>query len=206
MIELDIIKEIVENIANARQTSDWKTILNHAVFEKRQKSEKKYPGIAQLFSREDIEAIRDGLDLQNPNTPLEKLFYAALWKNGDLSKLSHLIDGVKNAPNNSKAVTFYHFGKFLVEPKENPIIDQHVIRAYKLVREHGRIDQKLINEISKSGLLTIRDSENYKNYMTWVKDRHITCPQEDKVELFQNIDDVMFALGRMIKSRSTTKT
>lgn len=201
MIELNIIKEIAGEIVDARQTSDWMVILNYAALAKFKKSDKQYPPIASLFNSEDIDAIRNGLDLQTPVTPLEKLFYAALWKNGDLRKLLHIVNGIKGEPSNAQAVTFHHFGKFLAQPEENPIIDQHVIRAYKLVTTKDPIDDALLKVIGKSGLLSPKDSDTCNNYIAWVKHQHVTCPHENRIRLFEVVDDVMFAFGRMIRSK-----
>jgi len=201
MIELNIIKEIAGKIIDARQTSDWITIKNDEALTGFQKDEEKYPSITSLFRREEIDAICCGINIHNPVTPLEKLFYATLWKNGDLSKISHIINGIKDESNISATVTFYHFGKFLAEPEENPIIDQHVIRAYKLLTTKDTIDAVLLKVISKSGLLSTKDSDICKNYIDWVKCQHEVCPHEDRGHLFQIIDDVMFAFGKMIRSK-----
>ena len=204
MIELNIIKEIAGKIIDARQTSDWITIKNDEALTGFQKDEEKYPSITSLFRREEIDAICCGINIHNPVTPLEKLFYATLWKNGDLSKISHIINGIKDESNISATVTFYHFGKFLAEPEENPIIDQHVIRAYKLVTTKDQIDDVVLKVIGKSGLLSPKDSDTCNNYIAWVKHQHVTCPHENRIRLFEVVDDVMFAFGRMI--RYTLKT
>lgn len=202
MTELSIIKDISIKIVAARRTNDWIAIKNHVALAKFKKSDKQYPPISSLFKPDDIEAIRGGIDIYNPVTPLEKFFYSALWKNGDLPKLPHLVNGIKGEPNNAQAVTFYHFGKFLAQPEENPIIDQHVIRAYKLVTTKDPIDDALLKVIGKSGLLSPKDSDTCNKYITWVKHQHEACPHENRIRLFQIVDDVMFAFGRMIRNSS----
>lgn len=202
MIELNIIKEIAGKIVDAWQTRDWIAIRNHEALAKFKKSDKQYPPISSLFKPDDLEAIRGGIDIFNPVTPLEKLFYAVLWKNGDLLKLPHLVNGIIDEPNNTQAITFHRFGKFLAQPEENPIIDQHVIRAYKLVTTKDPIDDVLLKVIGKSGLLSSKDSDTCNNYIAWVKDQHEACPHEDRIHLFQVVDDVMFAFGRMIRYTS----
>ena len=66
--------------------------------------------------------------------PISKLLYAVAWKNGDLKKVRHVINGIldteKNEDSQEDALVFYQFGKYLTKKLGEPIIDQHVIRAF----------------------------------------------------------------------------
>jgi hypothetical protein len=87
-------------------------------------------------------------------TPLEKLFFSVLWKNNQVTRFKHLIEGIKdelecsenknytpkeeigdNIPSTDNDdfesnFVFKQFGKFLVKPASLPIVDQHVLRAF----------------------------------------------------------------------------
>lgn len=82
-------------------------------------------------------------------TSLEKLFFTLIWKNGLLNRFSSIIDGIKD-PNNTtnksdddgseteylepnNGIVFTQFGRYLSNKKQ-PIIDQHVLRYYYLIK------------------------------------------------------------------------
>jgi hypothetical protein len=55
------------------------------------------------------------------------------WKNNDLKKLKHIIEGIKDENEYKKTgIVFYQFGKHLRNIGE-PIIDQHVLRAFQFI-------------------------------------------------------------------------
>ena len=113
-------------------------------------------------------------------TALEKLLYSVLWKNGDVKKLKHIICGIYGIE--TSATVFNQFGKFL-ENKDEPIIDQHVIRAFILYKTGS-----IIKDIKAEHY-----SEYLEPYVDWL----------NKNDLFKNnknkIDDIMFCLGKKIK-------
>lgn len=69
--------------------------------------------------------------------PLTKLLYATAWKNGDLPKIKHIIKGIlkeEDESNEEKAIVFHQFGRYLTKTPGQPIIDQHVIRAFGIFK------------------------------------------------------------------------
>ena len=68
--------------------------------------------------------------------PLSKLLYSLAWKNGDLKKIKHIAKGIsefeKDIKDQADAFVFYQFGKYLTKTEGQPIIDQHVIRAFSV--------------------------------------------------------------------------
>ena len=81
-----------------------------------------------------------------------KLLYSIIWKNGDLLKVKHIIQGIleseiENVDNNDKefvekqdSLVFYQFGKYLTKKNNEPIIDQHVVRAFAVSRNGRKIN------------------------------------------------------------------
>lgn len=202
MTHLSTLNDIINKINHAQGIKQWEDILG-TLTPKFIKEKDRYPPISKLFKDVDLNEIPNTIDQTSLKTPTEKLLYAALWKNGDILKISHIINGLKGKEDTqATAMTFHHFGKFLANPEENPIIDQHVIRAYIAVAFEGPLDDSSLQKISKRGLLNSKtDTETAKAYINWVKAQHAKSPDDDRLELFNAIDDVMFAFGRMLKAQ-----
>lgn len=119
-------------------------------------------------------------------TPLERLMYAILWKNGDLKKVSRIIDGIKAEPTSSlpeQSFVFHQFGRFL-NSKSEPLIDQHVMRVYKIYKSNADIAECLEKELT---------AEDAQKYIEWVKETEKNNPV-----LKNDIDEILFALGRKV--------
>ena len=133
MTETSNVNEIIRAIVDAQNRDDWNSI-KKLIDSKFHKDPVKYKSISGLFTHEDIAQLPLTIEQKDLKTPTEKLLYAALWKNGDLLKITHIIRGIQGDDTaESSAMTFYYFGKFLANPAKSPIIDQHVIRAYKAI-------------------------------------------------------------------------
>ncbi len=164
---LNIIKKVFNSINN----NDWNELQNfynelieNPLFKKNAIPLK---DIDFTINKEDLQSIKtfiqnnfssnDGsYKKQNGEdwTPLEKLFFSVLWKNNQVTRFKHLIDGIKNELERSEKMNntpneyngdnipgadndyfesnfvFKQFGRFLVNPNCIPIVDQHVLRAF----------------------------------------------------------------------------
>lgn len=134
-------------------------------------------------------------------SPLEKILYSILWKQGDLGKERHIISGILNSSQTDDGLVFYYFGRHLQNNKENPIVDQHVIRAFR-IKECCNIE-KIDYIRSKDYGISKKDSKAKKNvienYLTWhklIRSKHNINEQED---LTYNLDLLFFALGKYLK-------
>ena len=130
-------------------------------------------------------------------TPLEKLFFAQLWKEGKLRSSGRSVEGVEQGvkQNNHKvsdAIVYHFFGRHLVDPVANPIIDQHSYRAYKLI-ENQHADIVQIRKIEK-----VPSKEEANAYCEWfcaiLKAEKIVTYQDTRI-----IDSYLFALGKYAK-------
>src|SRR5690606_29847688 len=64
--------------------------------------------------------------------PAHRLLLAAAWKNGMLGKLHHIVAGINGTElKDTIALVFTQFGRHLKDPANEPIIDKHVLRAYR---------------------------------------------------------------------------
>ena len=150
--------------------------------------EKKYPKIDFTITKDELNGIEfdhEGnliLSSLKITSPLEKLFYAVLWKNGDLPKLKHVVKGIKGIDPENERIVFHQFGRHLSNTDE-PIIDQHVLRA---VREYIQLEKET-------------DSEILNEYKKWRN--KIPVNATDRAEVFYLIDKVLFFLGKSLKPK-----
>lgn len=99
-----------------------------------------YPRMRLQISKEEVDAMQAmGILTQDFKisesissgkiilTPLEKLLYAMLWKNGDLGKENHIIKGILELAKESSGVVFNAFGAYLAG-RQHHIVDQHTLR------------------------------------------------------------------------------
>jgi hypothetical protein len=134
------------------------------------------------------------------NDPFSKLLYAAAWKNGDLSKIRHIIKGIlevseENSSQDS-ALVFYQFGKYLTKTPGQPIIDQHVIRAFAVYRSEE------INEILPLRKLSAVDKKHaslIREYKKWLSSEELTYELKNEKDYAYHIDKLLFAAGKTIK-------
>lgn len=163
----------------------------------------KYPCLPFVIGQEDRADIDKLMAFPHPVpkdhewTALEKILYAARWKDGKLESIKKIIEGVEAALDNSveprsSAVVYHYFGKHLTDPVGHPILDQHTIRA-----------QKLIIGDKSSGLTETRvfDSPSEKDAQDYIKWFKGICANEkiDSAENIKILDSYLFALGKYSK-------
>lgn len=123
-------------------------------------------------------------------------------------KIKHIIQGIKDVDksdsNKNDGLVFYQFGKYLTKKEGQPIIDQHVLRAYKVYQTDSNND----NEISNSRLLAtigkweINLINDYKN---WLKSNEISIELKNEKDCAYHIDKILFAVGKKIKLKKWMK-
>ena len=227
--KLKIVADIFDMILEADGIKGLKKIEANAEIVKFRIDDKKFPKLDLGIKNEEFQKLFDeGLLNQEDfsfvvnqknkpdvmsklTTPLEKFLFAMAWKNGDLPKLKHIINGFSDASklinsisdkDRESAFVFYHFGRHLSNPQEEPIIDQHILRAfiiYSLLKEVK--DGCNLEEISKYlKFETIR-----KSHVKWIKEykKWLKSDELSKVAKIENygyyIDRILFALGKSIK-------
>lgn len=134
-------------------------------------------------------------------SPLEKLLYSVAWKNGDLPKVTHIVEGVRGvhadtARKKGPGQVFHQFGRHLADKRE-PIIDQHVLRAFLLWRA-DRNDEKKMDSIRRITLLNNQVS-GINDYKSWLKTECFDPQLKESADYLMHIDSTLFALGKTIK-------
>lgn len=153
--------------------------------------------------------------------PINKLLYAMVWKQGDLEKMRTIIEGIEEAleipeenrikhteeykASNYQSLVFPQFGKFLVDPVNYPIVDQHVIRAFKTYREvfpeglnRTLIDQIREDKYNNNVSINIINFDDITIYTNWLKNE---TNLENHGDTFRLVDKCLFTLGKAIKSK-----
>jgi polyhydroxyalkanoate synthesis regulator phasin len=205
--------EIFRLIKKAKTIIDLEAIPDKLKIERKNKMDiKSYPEIKFSISEKEIQSlIQDKILDENLNfsenlsekitNPLTKLLYATAWKNGDLKKIKHIIKGVKEAKNESydqdDALVFFQFGKHLTKIEGQPIIDQHVIRAFGIYK---CTENASIENLRKLSTLNKRHKTQINNYIKWLRSDELTEEIKLQKNYSYHIDKLLFATGKTIKS------
>lgn len=134
--------------------------------------------------------------------PFSKLLYAIAWKNGDLKKVKHIINGILDSKNDCddkvNALVFYQFGKYLTKAPGQPIIDQHVIRAFAVYNSKENENIAVLRKI-----VTLDKSHRplISEYKEWLTSDEISKELQGKEDYTYYIDKLLFATGKTIKFR-----
>ncbi len=206
-------KELVDNIFKKVETAgsllDLKMIRDSEISPNLM-DEVKYPRLEFEITANDIKVLQNNDILDSEfelnhheigkiKDPLAKLLYALIWKNGDLKKLKHIINGINKANEEEKeseqedALVFYQFGKHLAKKSTEPIIDQHVLRAFAL---HKATDEREFEKIRKIGVINRQHKHLIYEYKEWLQNLVKLKGIEDYMF---HVDKVLFALGKTIK-------
>ena len=168
----------------------------------------KYPNFDFNLTREDIDQLKKSeiinadhkLDPKKfSKDPLTKLLAAVLWKNGDIHKVQHLIDGItgREGDRTSYSLVFKQYGASLADHQQ-PIVDQHVLRAFELFK---------LQEFSEAAVAKLRKKELYKSadkkvldsYRTWFQNMIKRVPPHEQTEFREKLDKVLFIFGKDVK-------
>lgn len=208
-----LVKQTFETIMQARSSAELLNIVkaDKALYKNRLNRER-YPELKLSITADEINALKLSGVLTEAGvfnrklsstemTPLEKLLYATAWKQGDLPKIAHIVDGIhaagSNIPRgNGDSQVFHQFGRHLADRSE-PIIDQHVLRGFKLWK-NPKADEQQTNSIRKLEVLN-KESQWINEYKNWLMTASLTAELRQDSDHVMNIDSVLFALGKTVK-------
>lgn len=204
--------DIFNKIKKAKTISDVESIPDEfEISEKNRMKVESYPKIEFSINQNEIQTLIDykiidnnlkfSTDITSKLTdPLTKLFYATAWKNGDLDKIRHIINGIlDNNPDikeQEDALVFYQFGKYLTKTQGQPIIDQHVIRAFAVYKS---TDIDNVQKLQKLKTLNKTHKSLINDYINWLKGDELTLEIRKIKDYSYHIDKILFATGKTIK-------
>jgi hypothetical protein len=212
------VEKVFDLITKSSTTQDLENILDEMDIPKKNRMDSNtYPQINFKIDKKDINTLIKK-NLINKNTlafennisenisdPLSKLLYSTLWKNGDLKKIKHIISGILNIDNEAysqdDALVFFQFGKHLTKKNGEPIIDQHVIRAFAVKKSN---DLMQIEKNQKIELLKKDHKHLIKEYIDWLRGSELNETLKSIPNYSYHIDKVLFATGKTIKQKKNT--
>ena len=217
IIDNQNIKEFVETVFNdickSKSISDLEKILeNNKVEKKYWIKVVDYPKLEFNITIEEIQKLENESYISNNifnhnkiaeiDNTIAKLLYAMAWKNGDIKKIKHIIQGVKDVDksdnNKNDGLVFYQFGKYLTKKEGQPIIDQHVLRAFKVFRTN-LTDEEEISKSRKLATIGKNEMNLIKYYKAWLLSDDITIELKQEIDFAYHIDKILFAVGKKIK-------
>ena len=170
-----------------------------------------FPQINFQFTKQDVELLKKYFEEEefkikkdySIKDPLAKLLYSLAWKNGDLGKIKHIYNGIIagiDEPNKNvnQAIVFHQFGKHLANQKQQPIIDQHVIRAYAFYISKNLDDEKQY-AIRRIEEITKNHNDVVNSYVKWIQDLISEKEIENERDFIYQVDRLLFAVGKTIK-------
>ena len=201
-------------IEKAGTIAELKEIWDHDIFKGLSAHAPKYPRLTIRLSQNEFQELEElalnGLHLDKSLaggrkqddtllTPLEKLLFAFIWKQGDLPKLRLLVAGMKEKPiKKTERIVLYEFGKYLLN-MNSFILDQHTLRCIAVGAAKG---DALIQAALKINEITERRSKKYidayKIFFSLLEQKFIEDTLEKKNFLYE-VDRLLFAAGSLIK-------
>lgn len=203
-----LTRKTFASITNAKNCAELKSI---KILAGENFNEALYPKIDFSISKKEIEELKlenileEDLSFSKDissriKDPLTKLLFATVWKNGDLQKIKHIIQGIvdQGSEKNEQesALVFYQFGKHLTKESGEPIVDQHVIRAFAVYNcKEGQDPTSLL----KISTLNKNHIEHIVEYKKWMLSDQIHDELKSDPDYCYEIDKLLFALGKAIK-------
>ena len=212
------VDKVFQRIENSKKIDDLENIYDY--FEipiKNRIDVKGYPKINfKITTKEILQLKEKGLldadlnfssDLNSKIIdPITKLLYSLVWKNGDLKKIRHINQGIVDVSNKKSkkedALVFYQFGKYLTKEFWQPIIDQHVIRAFLIYNTNTDND---FDKIRRLEILNKNHLNIISNYKSWLISNNLNADLKKNLDYTYYIDQLLFSVGKTIKLKTQKK-
>jgi hypothetical protein len=159
----------------------------------------------------DKKTSKDTLDVRidDLKTPLTQILYLMVWKQGDLDKFDRIVEGLKSSPkleeayeHVSKSFVFFQLGRHIMF--DEPIVDQHSIRAFVALIENKHIKNvkpiDVKSENIKNSLYSKKHKDLIKAYVAWFSKKSKDIKNEDQ----HLLDNLMYSLGKYLKTEFNT--
>jgi hypothetical protein len=175
---MEIVRITFEKLQTSKTVNEVERILGDMNIDKKYRMDDKiYPRLKFKITKQEIEELKgtgiitpDNLlaDISSADT-LTKLLYSVSWKNGDLKKVKHIVEGIisEQEDEKEKGLVFYQFGKYLTKKPGEPIIDQHILRAFGIFKAAG--DKDKIEKLKRLSLITKKEKELIDQYKFWLR-------------------------------------
>lgn len=189
---------------------DNRTHLLYTILE----NNRKYPCLPFRIEEGDLKELSDIRKFPDPEqepdikdwSPWKKMLYALLWKDNKLKSIRRIIDGIESAINGTSVplldddrnVVYYYFGRHLTNPLNEPLVDQHTIRAHRLIMVTPETPEEVVSIIRGEESPTAKQAREYRDWFREIlKNEDITT-----YENARKIDSYLLALGTTAKLRA----
>lgn len=202
------MKELFDKISTAKSVTELDLLIkcNSQVRTIVDGFENKYPRLAFKILPTEISKLRtDGaitgdhkISLEHEHfSTLEKLLIAVLWKNGQITRVQSVLDGIVGTKTSDTeyGVIFRQFGRSLADHTE-PIVDQHVLRAFCAYGDVSLIKGR--KKIPRGAAMKVSDQELIDAYRAWAKTIVQSVSSEESSEFMYKLDKALFAMGQML--------
>ncbi len=210
------VLKIFENLKNVKTINELRNLeINSEIEEKDRMKTDNLHKIQFSISPDEINnLIQDGMinldfsfnqDISRClNDTITKLLFAIAWKNGDLNKIKHIVNGIYNSKKDintdfGSSIVFQQFGRFIANQNDNPIIDQHVIRAY-LAFKAQNVEEFI--KAQKLKAVTNKHLEIVIEYINWLKSGFFEIELKNNPEFNYYVDKLLYGVGKTIKIKS----
>lgn len=203
---MQIISDAFHLLLKAETVENVDRIPNQLGIPEKYRMEFRYPDLAIGVSKREVKKLMaEGIlnsnyqltKIKNDADPVTRLLYALLWKTGDLVKLKPVIAGILDDENRKETGLVYRqFGRFLSEDIAEPIIDQHIIRAFGIFRSGD--DLQMQQYYKNLTTMSKRDISIIDDYKHWLKNELLASLRRQPGYTY-HVDKVLFAAGKMVK-------
>jgi hypothetical protein len=207
---MDKLKDVFRRIEAATKTVEVSSILDDVGIDHKYRiDEGIYPELQFKITKEELLSLKNsgGITFDNlignPSDAdvLTRLLYSVLWKNGDLRKVKHIIDGIleDESVDKESGLVFYQFGKYLTKSSGEPLIDQHVLRAFGMYK--AKDDEEKIKYFKRLSLVTKKEKALIVQYKSWLQN-DLTEELRSEDNYLYHVDKVLFAVGKSVKEKT----
>ena len=218
----NFVNELFDSIQLSKSVEDLQLIPKKfkcgSHLEKRM-PDKRFPRLRLRISKEEINILKqigiltedmlfstnlaNGKVASGKMSALEKLLYSVLWKNGDLGKEHHLLNGIVGNSHPGKfGAVFNEFGGYLAG-QHSYILDQHTLRCFAVYAssEDGITDARCLEQIYGTNPQHVEWINYYKAFYEKTS-KNLTC---EKSDFLYNVDRLLFGSGKLIKLKKGNK-
>ncbi len=207
---MDKLRDVFQRIEASKTTVEVSSILDAVGIDKKYRiDDRVYPELQFKISKEELLSLKNSgritsenlIDNPSDADVLTRLLYSVLWKNGDLRKVKHIIDGIleDESVDKESGLVFYQFGKYLTKNSGEPLIDQHVLRAFGIYK--AKEDQPKIEYFKRLSLVTKKEKDLIVQYKSWLH-HDLTEGLRSEDNYLYHVDKVLFAAGKSVKERN----
>lgn len=95
----------------------------------------------------------------------------------------------------------YQFGRYLTKTPGQPIIDQHVIRAFGIFKPQPKDEENVwsVEEMRRLGIVAKRHNGIIAAYKKWLALDGLSNELRQCADYTYHIDKLLFALGKTVK-------